>query len=528
MPTINPFIFFCATAIVLGANNTSFINGISAVNDDKETGADTPSCIECHMAVIFFRSIYEQNNTRDLLIEIATFICKYFVQEESLICYGLATQFREEILYVVKELFLQPDVICSMFMEDCGSPKIDSSWNITLPAKRPGQEYPTYPTIRQDNLRILHITDLHLDSKYAPGSEASCTSELCCHVTSDTNGSTITQPSGYYGTIGKCDIPYWTVENMLQNIQKLGKIDYILVGGDYESHMDWSYTRKGHLETIRNLSTILHNYFNDTPIYWTLGNHEGVPIDSFAPHYIPDKYRPQWLYNELLQLQKPLLDKKSVESVKYHGSYAVQLQHGLKLISLNSAYCDTSNFWLYINQTDPDGILSWLVMELEKAELNGQYVHILSHIPPGNDECLESWARNYYKIIARFSKTIKAQYFGHIHVDSFTVFYENMNDDSSRPISVLYASPSVTTFKYLNPAFRIYEIQPGMNYRVVNFHTYFLNLTEAELNTTTKPVWKLLYSAKEDYGLDDLSPTSWDRLINKIIYEKATYDKFIR
>lgn len=57
--------------------------------------------------------------------------------------------------------------------------------------------------------------------------------------------------------------------------------------------------------------------------------------------------------------------------------------------------------WVYINQTDPDGTLSWLVKELKRAEHEHQYVHILSHIPPGNNECLEGWARNYYAIINR-------------------------------------------------------------------------------------------------------------------------------
>ncbi|CAG9535750.1 unnamed protein product [Cercopithifilaria johnstoni] len=441
----------------------------------------------------------------------------------------VACKMTEEILYVIDQLILQPEALCSMFIKHCKNSRMDTSlWNIALPPKQPDQKYPTYPAIREKNLRVLHITDLHLDPKYAAGSEANCSSELCCHIETESNGTRIRQPSGYWGTSAACDMPYRTIENMLQNIQKLDKIDYILVGGDYESHMDWAYTKENHLKIIRNLSTLLHNYFENTPIYWTLGNHEGVPVNSFAPRYIPEKYRSQWLYDELEHMQKPLLDMKSIEDVKYRGSYAVQLHPGLRLISLNSAYCETSNFWLRINETDPDGTLSWLVAELKQAEHDGQYVHILSHIPPGDGECLESWARNYYKIIARFSKTIQAQFFGHIHIDSFTVFYENMNDDSTKPISVLYATPSVTTFKYLNPAFRIYEIEPGNNYRVINFHTYFLNLTKIGINTTIPPTWELLYSAKEEYNLNDLSPTSWDLLINKIVYEKSIYDKFIR
>ncbi|VDN00175.1 unnamed protein product, partial [Thelazia callipaeda] len=147
--------------------------------------------------------------------------------------------------------------------------------------------------------------------------------------------------AGYWGSVASCDIPYRTFENMLQNIQKLDEIDYIMVGGDYESHSDWTYTKEGHLETIRNISVLLHGYFPNIPIFWTLGNHEGVPIDSFPPHFIPEKYRSQWLYDELFDLQKPFLNNSSMQSTKYRGSYMVQLYPGLRLISLNSGYCDT-------------------------------------------------------------------------------------------------------------------------------------------------------------------------------------------
>lgn len=35
------------------------------------------------------------------------------------------------------------------------------------------------------------------------------------------------QQSGYWGTSAACDIPYRTIENMLQNIQKLEKVVYL-------------------------------------------------------------------------------------------------------------------------------------------------------------------------------------------------------------------------------------------------------------------------------------------------------------
>jgi sphingomyelin phosphodiesterase len=57
--------------------------------------------------------------------------------------------------------------------------------------------------------------------------------------------------------------------------------------------------------------------------------------------------------------------------------------------------------FVYLNQTDPDGTLQWLVDELYDAEQRGLVVHIMAHITPGDHECLEGWARNYYRIINR-------------------------------------------------------------------------------------------------------------------------------
>ena len=49
-----------------------------------------------------------------------------------------------------------------------------------------------------------------------------------------------------------------------------------------------------------------------------------------------------------------------------------------------------------------NGELAWLVSELASAEANGELVHIVSHIPPGNSDCLGAWGREYAKIIDRY------------------------------------------------------------------------------------------------------------------------------
>ena len=74
---------------------------------------------------------------------------------------------------------------------------------------------------------------------------------------------------------------------------------------------------------------------------------------------------------------------------------------GLRLISLNNALGDAVNFYLYINQTDPDGTMTWLLEQLEDAERNGDKVHIVAHIGGGDGEALEGWAINYYNAVNR-------------------------------------------------------------------------------------------------------------------------------
>lgn len=57
--------------------------------------------------------------------------------------------------------------------------------------------------------------------------------------------------------------------------------------------------------------------------------------------------------------------------------------------------------WLIYDDIDPYGQLQWLVKVLLDAEENDEVVHILSHVPNGEDDCLHNWSREYSKIINR-------------------------------------------------------------------------------------------------------------------------------
>lgn len=54
---------------------------------------------------------------------------------------------------------------------------------------------------------------------------------------------------------------------------------------------------------------------------------------------------------------------------------------------------------MYLNETDPDGSMSWFVDQLDQAEKAGDKVWVMGHIP--NDETLPSWSKVYYDAINR-------------------------------------------------------------------------------------------------------------------------------
>ncbi|VDO44572.1 unnamed protein product [Haemonchus placei] len=483
----------------------------------------SPLCVPCTAAVwtmwllkfcSYFRLAMKLDMTEPVVLEFASLICKLVAKQSWVVCDGITTQFRDEFFYVFRRLAdKSPSEICGLILDECADPNDpdESGWTVALPPK-PTKEVqalldkkkaqfaqPAVPAQRY--FRVLQLSDMHVDFEYEPGSEAECDLPICCRPTTGTPQ----KPAGYWGTVGRCDIPYRTLRNMLEHIKSTHEIDYIMLSGDFINHADWSYSKDEHVGALRNVSALIRQFFPMTPTYWAIGNHEGVPVNSFAPHFVDERFWPIWLYEEFLNMSSPWLNDEASKAVLYRGSYSVKVIDGLRLISLNTGFCENTNFFLYLNQSDPDGTMSWFVTELFKVSLKRMSIVIQS---------------------IRFADTVKAQFFGHVHFDHFTVFYEDMHNISSTPIGVLYAAPSVTTFADMNPAYRIYEVDYSDEFKVVDIKNFYADLNKADENKP--PKWELLYTAKAKYGLRDLSPTSWNNVVNSIFQEARTARKYIR
>ena len=61
---------------------------------------------------------------------------------------------------------------------------------------------------------------------------------------------------------------------------------------------------------------------------------------------------------------------------------------------------------------------------------------------------------NYFS--SRYESTIVGQFYGHTHIDEFTLFFDPAN--KTRAVNVGFTSPSFTTYEHINPSYRVYVI----------------------------------------------------------------------
>ena len=340
------------------------------------------------------------------------------------------------------------------------------------------------------------------------------------------------EAAGYWGDKRKCDTPLRTIEAMYRHIRKQHPdLDFIYWTGDLPAHDIWKQTRESNLEIVRATARQLKDHFPGVPVYPALGNHESVPVDSFPPPSVVEKEEEEaismsWLHSALEEEWGAWLEGEDTWSVRKGAFYSVSAAPGLRVISLNMNYCMNKNLWLLLNSTDPAQQLQWLVYELQLAEFAGEKVHILGHVPPGHVDCVRVWSSNFNKIINRYADTVTAQFYGHTHVDEFQLFYSQSWDQLQLPTNIAYIAPSVTPYHGTNPSYRLYTV--AMTGEVLDHQTFIMDIEEANKFPGREPDWPLLYSARTEYNMEDLSPASWQVVIHRLQTDKIFFNTFFK
>ncbi|KAH9511227.1 Sphingomyelin phosphodiesterase [Dermatophagoides farinae] len=510
------------------------INSIFAIINGNKPTLET--CEACDSVLKLGQALPDNEQSLEFL---KSFACKDFNETTPSItgreCIGLIDRLGPAILYILHNTKVPLDEGCSVLIGYECSKFLNRSysewtfWELPMPRQRQQQQQQFKLAQIDDNggeknRKILHLTDIHLDLFYTKGSNSKCNEPLCCRSTSYVVNNK-SYPAGYWGEMnGDCDIPLELVSDSIRQIREQHPdIDMIFWTGDNVPHDVWNTSKTMVIEHNKIVANLIKETFAGVPVLPALGNHEAHPINMYVPIEVSEKndnnHSMDWLYNIMAdEIWSEWLTEENRMTFKKGGYYSRMINNDWKVIVLNSNAGYRANFWRAYNPIDPDNQLRWLMQELDHAERTGAFVSILGHIPPS--DMYEGWLHNYIMIFDRYSHIITGAYNGHTHNDELAVMY-NMQ---GRPIAINYISGSLTTFSFLNPSYKIFEMNPQG--KPLNFDVFFMDLDHENRivahNNHSKPKdyqpkWLHEFDAIDSYQMKNLSPEEWAKWVDNAI-----------
>ena len=327
--------------------------------------------------------------------------------------------------------------ICnSLSSSFCAAPATNTLNTTGLfPKEKPANA--TRPKQSGKRVKVLHLSDIHLDPRYYTSSEANCSSSLCCrtNVKNASSNGQVSVPAPLNGAY-KCDSPYDLVAAVLQALGPLSGVTanesfaWSVYTGDIVAHDSGLQISRAYVEyTEASLFDMIKHYIK-APVFPALGNHDTSPVAIDSPHMLPGPLGNQysWNYDHISALWKHegWIDEQTAAEARLHyGAYSVVNHYGLRIITLNTDFWYRSNILNFINTTNPDvsGMQAFLIQELQAAEDAGERVWILGHVLSGWDGTnpLLNPTNLFYQIVDRYSPHVIANImFGHTHVGIFS------------------------------------------------------------------------------------------------------------
>ncbi|MCJ1382360.1 hypothetical protein MMC17_005473 [Xylographa soralifera] len=412
-------------------------------------------------------------------------------------------------------------------------------YNGTSLFPKPKPANATAPAASGQRVKVLHLSDFHLDPRYYASSEANCSSSLCCRTnvvnSAEPNGS-ISLPAPLYGAY-KCDTPYDLGTAALEAIAPLTGVAgnesfaWTVYTGDLVSHDSQNQLSRAYVEYTETSVYSMFKDFINGPVFPVLGNHDTNPEAIDGPHSLPGPLGQQfsWNYDHVSALwqNNGWIDTATANEAKLnYAAYSIKNQYGLRIITLNTDFWYKSNYFNFINTTDPNtsGLFTFLVQELQAAEDAGERVWILGHVLSGWDGSnpLDNPTDLFYQVVDRYSPHVIANiFFGHTHEDQVMIFYAHNGtvQNSSTALTSGWICPSVTPLTNLNSGFRMYEVDTG-SFDIYEAYTWYADVNSFEtLNTSASgPTFQFEYSTREAY------PAGWpsDAPLNATYWHAVT------
>ncbi|KAJ5050724.1 uncharacterized protein L3040_002597 [Drepanopeziza brunnea f. sp. 'multigermtubi'] len=406
--------------------------------------------------------------------------------------------------------------ICSSLSTTfCPAPST-SPLNTTNLFPKPKPANATAPRASGTRVKVLHLSDFHLDPRYQVASEANCSSGLCCRY-SAAGTSPVIFPAPLYGAY-KCDTPYYLGLAALQSMGAMtgtgtthASPAWTIYTGDLVSHDRQSEMSREYVEyTETSIYGMLKSYIKG-PVFPVLGNHDSSPENIDGPHSLPGPLGKQfsWNYDHVSALWKNngwIDDATAEQAALHYAAYSVKNHYGLRIITLNTDFWYRNNYLNFINTTDPDvsGTFSFMIKELQAAEDAGERVWIIGHVLSGWDgaNLLPNPIDLFYQIVDRYSPHVIANVFwGHTHEDQTLIYYANNGTvrDASTALTTGWIGPSITPLNNINSGYRMYEVDTG-SFDVFDAYTFYSDVNSYSALNATGPTYRFEYSTREAYA----------------------------
>ena len=250
------------------------------------------------------------------------------------LCPGVMDSYGPPSFYILSELLLPPREICER-LEFCRKHTNDHVINqvnhvisdILNAEWRHSNHNINYRRLQP--IRILQLTDIHLDHKYKVGTPVDCGMFTCCHEGMNGSGK-----AGQYGDYA-CDLPIATLDLLTDHLQQLNpQPDIIVYTGDNPPHDNWEESWQSQTNSTNFLVKYLSTKLPNQTIYPAMGNHETFP-ESF---YYPPRYRN--LTDALAEFWQRWVElpENALQTIRAGGFYTMLIRPGLRLMSINTDF----------------------------------------------------------------------------------------------------------------------------------------------------------------------------------------------
>ncbi|XP_049870345.1 acid sphingomyelinase-like phosphodiesterase 3b [Pectinophora gossypiella] len=358
-----------------------------------------------------------------------------------------------------------------------------------------------------------HITDFHYDPQYTSQGD---TRRQCRRV--DERGS-----SGHHRALGRlgdysCDSPLALVESAARYMRTrhTDNVEFVLWTGDIVSSQ---YNENEKYQAIRNITELLRGTFSSHFVFPVLGDTDPAPSQRLTSLWM------KWL---------PL---EALHTFENGGYYTIeQTQSKLRIVVLN-----TNLFGARESSSAPAHTQwEWLDEVLDKAAANKEMVYIVGHAAPGfAPRTAQVWYSadanaQYLRTVRKHARIIAGQFFGHLHADTFRIFYDN-----DLPVSWALLAPSVSPHRSpygsSNPGLRLFKFDINTG-KVLDYTQYYMELVSANravgAGGSVGVEWAPTYNLTQHYGLPDVSAYSLHSLADKLRFgmphETLTFNKYLQ